>query len=415
MFEVFTFIVAVSALMTYINHKYLKLPTTIGVLILSIIFSLLLSGVQFIDETWYHKTCSIVTTLDFREVLFDFLLGFLLFAGAIHVNLNNLLKEKAPVIVLATVGVLLSTFITGSLIYLLASGLGVGIDYKICLVFGSLIAPTDPVAVLSLLEKAKIDKRLEIKVIGESLFNDGVGIVVFLSMLALAGGMTVHGDHEEVTGTSITMAFLIEAGGGLLLGFILGRIGIFFLKSLKNEPVIEVHITLGIVMAGYSLASLIGVSGALAMVIAGIMVGNRLSKPDMPDALKQNLNTFWNILDEVLNAILFVMIGIEILILDFNIDYLLLGMGAILIVLLSRYLSVFLSNKIVSKEHRSTGKEVIILTWAGLRGGISIALALNLTEDMTREPILYMTYIVVVFSIIVQGLTIGNLVKRIKP
>jgi len=410
MFQVFTLIVAVSALMSYVNHKYIKLPNTIGVLILSIVFSLLLSAVQFVNIEWYHKTCSIVTTLDFRSILFDFLLGFLLFAGAIHVNLSNLLEEKAPVILFATVGVLISTFITGTLIYYLSGFMGLGITYMESLVFGSLIAPTDPVAVLSLLQKANINKKLEIKIIGESLFNDGVGIVVFLSMLALAGGMS-HGG--EVTALSITQSFLVEAGGGLLLGAILGYIGVYFLKSISDQPIIEVHITLGIVMAGYSLASFIGVSGALAMVIAGIMIGNRLSRPDLPQNLKNNLTLFWNILDETLNAVLFVLIGIEILILEFEISYLILGIAAILISLISRYFSVSVSNTIVPKKHKSSGKDLIVMTWAGLRGGISIGLALNLSDEMHRDPILYMTYMVVIFSIIFQGLSVGKLAKRL--
>ena len=411
MFEVFSLVVAVSALLSFINHKLLKLPPTIGVLILSIFVSLLLGGLKVVNIEWFHQACSIVTTIDFRTILFDFLLSFLLFAGAIHVNLRSLLMERGPVILFATLGVVISTFITGSVIYFFVDLVGLSIPYKQCLVFGALIAPTDPVAVLSLLQKANVSKKLEIKIIGESLFNDGVGIVVFLSLLALAGGMSEHGG--EVTFGSIAETFLVEAGGGVLLGLLLGYVGIYFLKAISDEPIIEVHITLGIVMAGYSLAAIIGVSGALAMVIAGLMIGNRISSPKTPEKLQQNLNTFWGILDEILNAILFVLIGLEILVLGFDPYYLLLGFIAIPVVLIARYVSVFISNRFVSKDHRSSPKEVAILTWAGLRGGISIALALVLTEALNREPILYMTYIVVLFSIIVQGLTVGNVVKKL--
>jgi len=413
MFEVFTLIVAVSAILSFINHKFLKLPATIGVLILSMLVSILLAGLQIFKEDWFHHVCGVVTQLDFKTILFDFLLSFLLFAGAIHVNLNNLLKEKTSVILFATLGVAVSTFITGSVIYLLIGVIGLKLTYIQCLIFGSLIAPTDPVAVLSLLQKAKINKTLEIKVIGESLFNDGVGIVVFLSLVAIGGGAIGH-TESEVTAGSIAESFLVEAGGGLLLGFILGLIGIYFLKSINDEPIIEIHVTLGIVMAGYSLAALLGVSGALAMVIAGIMIGNRLSKPDMPAKLQRNLGNFWETLDEVFNAILFVLIGMEILVLGFEIKYLILGIIAIPVVILSRYASVFLSNLGISKEHKSSPKELIILTWAGLRGGISIALALLLTDELNREPILYMTYVVVIFSIVIQGLSIGKLVHRLK-
>lgn len=411
MFEVFTLIVAVSALLSYINYKYLKLPATIGVLILSILVSLALGSMKLFNMEWFRVACSVVTTIDFRSILFDFLLSFLLFAGAIHVNLNNLLKEKWPVILLATAGVLISTFISGSLIFMITEFMSVGITYLQALVFGALISPTDPVAVLSLLQKANVDKKLEIKIIGESLFNDGIGIVVFLSLLALAGGMSAHG---EVTAGSISEALLVEAGGGLFLGVVLGLIGIYFLKAVKDEPVIEVHITLGIVMAGYSLAALIGVSGALAMVVAGIMIGNRLAKPDIPESLKRNMNTFWHILDEVLNAVLFVLIGLEILVLGFDVSYMILAVVAIPVVLLARYLAVWLTNIALPKAHKSTGKELMILSWAGLRGGISIALALTLTEDLNRAPILYMTYVIVIFSIIVQGLSVGTVVKKLK-
>jgi CPA1 family monovalent cation:H+ antiporter len=411
MFEVFTLIVAVSALLSYANHKFLKLPPTIGVLILSIGVSFILGSLQFINIEWFHQACAVVTTLDFRSILFDFLLSFLLFAGAIHVNLKSLLNERTPVIILATLGVLISTAITGTIIFLTASSLGLSLTLLQSLIFGSLIAPTDPVAVLSLLQKANVKKKLEIKIIGESLFNDGVGIVVFLSLLAIAGGMS----HTEgpVSASSIAESFLVEAGGGIVLGLLLGWLGVFFLKSIKDQPVIEVHITLGIVMAGYSLASLIGVSGALAMVIAGIMIGNRLAKPDMPKALKDNLNTFWKILDEVFNAVLFVLIGLEILVLGFELEYLLLSLIAIPTVLFSRYISVFISNLWINKNHKSSTKELAVLTWAGLRGGISIALALTLNDDLNREPILYITYSVVLFSIIIQGLSIEKLVKKL--
>ena len=412
MFEVFTLIVAASALLSYANHKILKLPPTIGVLILSIGLSLLLGALKIVNIEWFHRACSIVTTLDFRSILFDFLLSFLLFAGALHVNLRSLLKEKTPVMLLATLGVVLSTFIAGGLIYFLVIQLHVNISILQCLIFGALIAPTDPVAVLSLLQKANVDKKLEIKIIGESLFNDGVGIVVFLSLLAIAGGSSHHGG--EVSFSTISETFLLEAGGGIILGLILGWIGIFFLTSINDEPIIEVHITLGIVMAGYALAALIGVSGALAMVIAGIQIGNRLSKPDMPESLKSNLNTFWNILDEVLNAILFVLIGLEILVLGFELIWTVLGILAIFIVLGARYISIQLTNFITPREHKSNHKEMLVLTWAGLRGGISIALALTLTEDLNREPILYITYIVVLFSIIIQGLSVGKVVRQLK-
>jgi len=413
MFAIFSLIVAVSALLSFINHKTLKLPPTIGVMVLSIVVSGLLGGLQLININWFHQVCSVVVEIDFRSILFDFLLGFLLFAGAIHVNLNNLLEEKAPVIIFSTVGILVSTFLVGTLLYYAAGLLDIGLNFKQSLVFGALISPTDPVAVLGLLQKANVNKKLEIKIIGESLFNDGVGIVVFLTLLAIAtGGGGEHGG-EEVSAMSIAKDFLVEAGGGVLLGLALGYIGLWFLKVVKDEPIIEVHITLGIVMAGYALAELVGVSGALGIVVAGIIIGNRLAKPDIPDALKLNLNTFWKIMDEIMNAILFVLIGIEILVLDFRIEYGLLSALAIVIVLVSRYISTAAGNSLQTKKHKSSSKELVVLTWAGLRGGISIALALSLPVDQNREVILFITYMVVVFSILVQGLSVGKVVKSL--
>lgn len=413
MFEIFSLIVAVSALLSFINHKLFKLPPTIGVMILSIVVSGLLGGLQLVNIGWFHQVCSVVVEIDFRSILFDFLLGFLLFAGAIHVNLNNLLEEKTPVIVFATVGVVISTFIVGTLLYYTANFLGIHINFMQSLVFGALISPTDPVAVLGLLQKANVEKKLEIKIIGESLFNDGVGIVVFLTLLAITtGGNSEHGSGETLSAWGIAESFIVEGGGGIVLGLILGYIGIWFLQAIKDEPIIEVHITLGIVMAGYALAALIGVSGALAIVVAGILIGNRLTQSDIPDSLKSNLNIFWKVIDEVLNAILFVLIGIEILVLDFKLEYALLSIVTILIVLTARYISTGIGNKLQSAKHRSNSKELIILTWAGLRGGISIALALTLPVDQNREVILFITYAVVVFSILVQGLSIGSVVKR---
>ena len=417
MFEIFSLIVAISALLSFINHKVLKLPSTIGVMILSIIVSSMLASLQLFNEGWFHQVCSVVLEIDFRSILFDFLLGFLLFAGAIHVNLKSLLEEKTPVIVFATVGVLVSTFIVGTLLYYTAGFIGLDINYIQSLVFGALISPTDPVAVLGLLQQANVNKKLEIKIIGESLFNDGVGIVVFLTLLAIAtGGGSEHGGgHEGVSASGIAESFLVEGGGGIVLGLILGYIGIWFLKVIQDEPIIEVHITLGIVMAGYALAALIGVSGALAIVVAGIMIGNSLSKKDVPESLKSNMNTFWNVIDEVLNAILFVLIGIEILILDFKGEFLLLGFLAIAIVLFGRYVSTAIGNRLQSDRHRSSGKELYILTWAGLRGGISIALALTLPEGQNRDLILFITYMIVVFSIVAQGLSVKSLVRRLFP
>jgi CPA1 family monovalent cation:H+ antiporter len=406
MFQIFIGITALSALLSFINAKFVKLPETIGIMILSIITSLLFGLLFFIDSESFLYVCQVIDEIDFRTILFDFLLGVLLFAGAIHVNLKGLLNQKGPVIIYATFGVLLSTFLIGTAFYYIATALGLQIDYLFSLVFGALISPTDPVAVLALLKKAGAPKHMEIKIVGESLFNDGVGIVVFLSLLSLATMM------QEFEITHIAKEFTLEAGGGLVMGLALGYLGKLFIQKVVNEPVIAVHISLAIVLGGYSLSSLLHVSGAIAMVVAGLIIGQGLHAKNITEDLKNHLNIFWKVLDEIFNAVLFVLIGLEIISLQFEINYLILGVISIVVVLLSRFITIFLSNFLLKKEHKANSAERVVLTWAGLRGGISIALALTLPESEVRDLILFVTYVVVVFSIIAQGLTIEKLILK---
>ncbi len=409
MFQIFTGIVALSSLLSFINKKLLRLPDTIGVMLLAIIASLLIGVLDFIDHDAFVSVCSVIDEIDFRTILFDFLLSFLLFAGSIHVDVHNLLEEKGPVLIYASLGVLISTFLIGTLFYYICVLFGMPIDYIYCLVFGALISPTDPIAVLALLKKAGAPKDMEIKIVGESLFNDGVGIVVFISLLSIA---TMSGGHG-VEPSHIFLEFAQEAFGGIALGFALGYLGKLFLNRIYDSPIVAVHISIAIVMGGYWLASMIHVSGALAMVVMGLMIGDYLHKSCKSESLKQNMNVFWKVLDEILNAILFVLIGLEIVSLNFQFNYLSVGFVAIPIVLLSRFLSVFISNIFLKKTHRSNMKKVTILTWAGLRGGISIALALTLPEGEFRELLIFATYCVVVFSIIVQGLSIDKVVVKL--
>ncbi len=406
MFEIFIGIIALAAFLSYLNAKFLKLPETIGVMILSIIVSLLFAASYFIDQTYFNQVTDFARSIDFKTILFDFLLGVLLFAGAIHVNLKGLLEEKRTVLIYATFGVVVSTFIIGTAFYYVASLIGLDISYLYSLVFGALISPTDPVAVLALLKKAGAPKHIEIKIVGESLFNDGVGIVVFLSVLSLATMM------HEFDLSHISAEFGKEAGGGLLMGFILGHLGKRCVKSVNKDAVIAVHISLAIVLGGYVLSNILYVSGAIAMVIAGLIIGHSLHDKDISEDLKNHMNIFWKVLDEIFNAVLFVLIGIVMITLDFNIYHLLLGIISIVLVLFSRYVTIILSNFLLKKSHRANKNESIILTWAGLRGGISIALALSLPEGDVKDIILYATYVVVVFSIIAQGLTIERLVSK---
>lgn len=406
MFEIFVGLIALAGFLSFLNAKFLKLPETIGVMILSIAVSLIFAASYFIDKSYFDTVIEISRGIDFKTILFDFLLGILLFAGAIHVNLKGLLKEKGTVFIYATFGVITSTFIIGTIFYFISGTIGLEISYLYSLVFGSLISPTDPVAVLALLKKAGAPKHMEIKIVGESLFNDGVGIVVFLSLLSLATMM------NEFSIAHISLEFAQEAGGGILMGLALGYLGKEFIKSVNKEAVIAVHISLAIVLGGYILSGVFHVSGAIAMVVAGLIIGHSLHSDKISGELKNYMNIFWKVLDEVFNAVLFVLIGIVIITLDFNIYHLLIGILSIFVVLISRFITIYLANFLLKKSHKATKNECVILTWAGLRGGISIALALSLPDGDVKDIILYATYVVVVFSIIVQGLTIEKLVSK---
>ncbi len=409
MFQIFTGIVALSSMLSFLNKKLLKLPDTIGVMILSIVVSVLMGVLGLVDQESFKIVCAVIDSIDFRTILFDFLLAFLLFAGAIHLNIHNLLDEKGPVIIYASLGVLFSTILIGTIFFYVSAWIGMDIEFVYCLVFGALISPTDPIAVLALLQKAGAPKDVEIKIVGESLFNDGVGIVVFISLLTIA--TMSRGSSIDIS--HIFLVFIQDAFGGMALGFVLGFIGRRFLMNIYDAPNIAVHISLALVMGGYWLASLLHVSGALAMVVLGLMIGNYLNGSSISETLKKNMKVFWSVLDDIFNAILFVLIGLEIVSLEFQSIYLVLGLLSILIVLFSRFISIFLSNLILRRQHRIKTNKIIVLTWAGLRGGVSIALTLSLPQGDFRESLIFVTYCVVVFSIIVQGLTIDNLVAKL--
>ncbi|WP_394750827.1 cation:proton antiporter [Spongiimicrobium salis] len=411
MLQSFSIIFAIAALFSFINYKWLKLPTTIGLMIMSLITIILITLSEHIFPNFYLFFCNIVRDTDFKSLLFDGILSFLLFAGALHVNIEELAKEKKSVLLFATLGVLISTFLIGGLIYVAAMTLNIDFPFIHALLFGALISPTDPIAVMAILKKANIAKSLGIKIEGESLFNDGIGVVVFSGVLIITG----MGEHhvEGGIGLEIGKLFLEEAVGGLLYGALLGFIGYFSIKSIEENPQLAVMISLAIVMGGYAITSIIHVSGPLAMVVAGIIIGNKLNVATNKGATRKLLNDFWEVLDDVFNGILFVLIGLSIHLLEFNTTYLILGGIAIFIVLVSRFVSVFLPYSLLKHPESSPLKTVIILTWGGLRGGISIALALSLGDAPSSEIILYITFVVVLFSIIVQGLSIGKLAKKI--
>jgi len=411
MFESFSVVFAIAVLFSFINYKLLKLPTTIGLLILSLLLVVPITLSESIFPKFYKFFCDIIVNANFKTLLLDGILSFLLFAGALHVDLGLLAKEKKSIALFASLGVLISTAIVGTSVFGLALLLGLELPFLHALLFGALISPTDPIAVMAILKKASIDKKLGIKIEGESLFNDGIGVVVFSGILLLATAMGEHSSSE--IGIEIGTLFLEEAVGGIVWGILLGIIGTIAIKSLKDNPQLAVMVSLGIVMGGTTAAFMLHVSAPLAMVVAGLLIGNKVHINEHKSSVQIALTDFWEILDDVFNGILFVLIGLALHLLEFNSMYLLLGIIAILVVLLARFISVFLPYSLLKHEENRPLKTVAMLTWGGLRGGISIALALSLGDTLSGELILYITYVVVLFSIIGQGLSIGLVVKKL--
>ncbi len=411
MFESFSIVFTIAVLFNYINSKWIKLPSTIGLLLLSLVLVIIVTISEYVVPSFYKFFCDIIVNADFKTLLLDGILSFMLFAGALHVDLSALAAQKKSILLFATTGVLISTAIVGGLVYLVASLMGLELPLVHALLFGALISPTDPIAVMAILKQANIAKSLSIKIEGESLFNDGIGVVVFSGILLVA---TATGDHSHTEiGAEIGTLFLEEAVGGILFGLLIGFIGLKLITSLKDNSNLAVMISLAVVLGGYTIASMIHVSGPLAMVVAGLLIGNKVHINDHKSKVSVAINEFWEILDDVFNGILFVLIGLAIHLLAFNINYLTLGIITIVIVLLARFISVFLPYSLLKHEEEKPIKTITILTWGGLRGGISIALALSLSETLSSELIVYITYVVVLFSIIAQGLSIGMLAKKL--
>ncbi|MEO6254306.1 MAG: sodium:proton antiporter [Ferruginibacter sp.] len=399
-------LIVVSAVFAYVNFRFIKLPWSIGLMLMALISSLIIFGVGEIYPSVTISITAMIHDLDFSSLLMGSLLSFMLFAGAIHIKLEDLKPERFSVIIFSTCSVLLSTFIVGILVYYLLAVFGMPVDFVYCLLFGSLISPTDPIAVLGILKEAKISKSLETKMAGESLFNDGVAVVVFVTLLEVAE------QPGNLKWTNVLGLFLREACGGLLWGVVIGYLGFLLMRSINNYKV-EVMITLALVMGGYSFASMMHISGPLAMVAAGIIIGNQGKNEAISDKTAEYIDKFWELIDEILNAMLFVLIGFELLIVNLHFVYIIIGFISIIIVLLSRYVSVLLPAQIVKLKERVSHKTILILTWGGLRGGISIALALSIKPEMHKDLWVTLTYVIVAFSILVQGLTIGRFAKRL--
>ena len=355
----------------------------------------------------FVQTKEMILSIDFYTILMEIMLSFLLFAGSIHIRLNDIKSERVPIIAFSTIGVLLSTFIVGGLMYLLLQAFGLDIPFINCLLFGALISPTDPIAVMGILKTANIPKSLETKISGESLFNDGVAVVLFVAIFEISKvGL------ENMGFADIALLFLREAGGGIILGTILGSVGTYILKTIDDYSV-EVMVTLAMVMGGYWLASSLHISGPLAMVVAGIFIGNRGREVGMSSITEEYIDKFWEMLDEILNAVLFLLIGLELLVINFENIYILIGVIAIFVVLFARFVSVGIPFFLLKRRVKFETNSFPILVWGGLRGGISVALALALPRESSGDMFVAITYIIVLFSIIFQGLTIGNLAKKL--
>ena len=400
-------LISVSALFAYINHRFIGLPTTIGVMLIAMLMSLmvyLVGLLGFADLTDQVKL--LLNSIDFNKTLLHGMLSFLLFAGALHVNLSDLRQQQWVILSLATIGVCISTFLVGTAAYYLLAILSCHLPYTYCLLFGALISPTDPIAVMSTVKRLGVKKELETTIAGESLFNDGVGVVVFVVLLLLLES------PDQITVGQVVFVFLEEAVGGIVFGAALGAVGFYLTNSINNYKV-EVLITLALVMGGYGLAMTLHVSGPIAIVVAGLLTGNVMRKHAMSDESRRSIDDFWELIDEILNVLLFALIGLEMLIIPFEAQWLWAGLLLIPVVLLVRVVSVGLPIRVIRLKKTLEPHLVKILVWGGLRGGISVALALSLPAGEFRDLVLFLTYVIVVFSIVVQGLTIGPFIKKL--
>jgi monovalent cation:H+ antiporter, CPA1 family len=406
LFDILALLIGFAAVFSWLNDRFLRLPNAIGLMLIALAFSLLLLLPLPFAQELEQEVELMLANIDLGEALLQGMLGFLLFAGALHVDLHELAKQKWAVGILASASVLGATLLIGGGIYLVFLILAIDVPFLYCLLFGALISPTDPIAVLGILKSAKAPKDLEVKITGESLFNDGVAVVVFMVLLGLATG-------EANPGLFGTLSLLAtEILGGLLFGLALGWIAILMIQRTDNYQV-EIMVTLAVAMSGYAIAQHAHVSAPIAIVVAGLLIGNRGRATAVTEETRYRLDDFWELVDEILNAVLFVLIGLEVLVISMTGQFMLAGLVAIPLVLAARLVSVGIPIHMMRRTHPFSPGVISVLTWAGLRGGISVALALSLPPGEVRDVLLTVTYIVVVFSVLVQGLTLGPLVRTV--
>ena len=407
--EISAVFLSITALLAYVNHRFVGLPTTIGVMVISILLSIVAIFLGFLGfDQLIDYEVSLLNQLDFTEVLLDGMLSMLLFAGALHVNIADLKRYKLPIGVLAGIGTIVSAALIAIALYFMLPLFGFDLPFIWCLLFGALISPTDPIAVMGILASAGAPKSIETVIAGESLFNDGLGVVIFVLLL----GILSSGDIP--TANYIAHTFAVEAGGGIIFGLILGAILYYLLKSIDSYQE-EVLLTLAGVLGGYALASHWHLSGPLAMVMMGLMVGNHGRELAMSDKTRHYIDLFWELIDEILNAILFVLIGLEVVVIAYSGNLFIAGGLTIVIALLARFIVVGMTTKTLSRQLNLPKGAWKVLTWGGLRGGISVALVLQLPTGSERDILLALTYAVVVFSILVQGLSVGKVARSIRP
>jgi len=413
LFSLVSILISLAAVSSYVNYRYVKLPTTVGVLLVTLVASLALVVLGPYAGGFREQAAILVSRIDFNQVVLHGMLAFLLFAGAIHVNLEELGREWLPIASLATLGTLVSTCLVGGLTWLVLGWLGLDIPFLHALLFGALISPTDPIAVLGIMKSVGAPRQLEVQMAGESLFNDGLGVVIFLILLEISAPGGAPGGAEAAplsVGIGAVGLLLREVGGALVLALVAGVVTYQMLRRVDNYQV-EVLLTLALAMGLYALADALHLSAPIAVVVAGLFVGNQGRAFAMTEKTREHVDTFWELIDEILNVVLFLLIGLELLVLRSEPRWLAAGALSIPIVLAVRWLCV--AGVIVPLRWVKTQSKgaIAVLTWGGLRGGISVAMALSLPATYSRSLVLTLTYFVVVFSILVQGLTLGLVIR----
>ena len=409
LFDLTAIVLGLAAVFGYLNHRWLRLPHTIGLVVIALVTALTALGIDLVVDANFAATVRHhLGRIDFHQALMKGMLSFLLFAGALHVDLELLASRKWPIATMATVGVLVSCVLVGTGIYAVLGLFGITVPFIVCLIFGALISPTDPVAVLSILKSVKVPKPLEAKIAGESLFNDGVGVVLFTIIVAIAFG----DGHVEPTVLGVATLFAQEALGGAAFGALGGWVAFLAMRSIDQHD-LEVIITLALVTVVYSLAGRLHVSGPIAVVVAGLLIGNHGTRFAMSETTRDHVQKFWSLIDEIMNSMLFLIIGFEVVAIGFDLPTMFAVAVAIPLVLLARLVSVGIPMRLIGTRQELTKGAVPVLVWGGLRGGISVALALAIPDNPDKDLILAMTYGVVIFSIIVQGLTVQWVVQRV--